>query len=320
MSAKEIDLTTEQMAEDSIKRFASWGVEPSGDWQALGTVHHHCTAAAFQSSVDKADEQRQDGLHITVGNMDANRHSLDSRFYVTKKKFQPDMSYFWDIDAELASVPEWARNMWPDDVRHKIASMMMGVPAKAEAVFPDEWKDNFIFKKIEPVQMIRHHGVYGGNGEFAHISAMGGGYAYDMLARGRPDTDFDFKKAGEFIEAIMEANMQLGQEGSLEDLRMILETWQEFGPVSEELITLFHACDVTLAGMIRFLDSEIVIEAREAALMENGALEKGNAEGMSQETRDYLSEAREAALMENGALEKGNAEGMSQETRDYLSQ
>ena len=39
-------------------------------WLYWGTVHHHCSAGAFASGTDDANEHKQEGLHITIGHMD----------------------------------------------------------------------------------------------------------------------------------------------------------------------------------------------------------------------------------------------------------
>jgi len=53
MSAREI--ATPETPEQAVARFASWGSEPSGDWLYFATVHHHCSASAFQSGTDEAN-------------------------------------------------------------------------------------------------------------------------------------------------------------------------------------------------------------------------------------------------------------------------
>ena len=39
-------------------------------WREAGTVHHHCSSGAFQSSIDLDDEKDKNGLHITLGDME----------------------------------------------------------------------------------------------------------------------------------------------------------------------------------------------------------------------------------------------------------
>ena len=79
MNARE--LPVQEQPEQARARFAAWQSEPSDDWRYFGTVHHHCSASAFQSSTDEANERNQDGLHLTVGRMDAEHHDVHARFY-----------------------------------------------------------------------------------------------------------------------------------------------------------------------------------------------------------------------------------------------
>lgn len=41
----------------------------------VGTIHSHCNFGAFHSSTDTNDEKSQDGLHITIGNVDLKNFS-----------------------------------------------------------------------------------------------------------------------------------------------------------------------------------------------------------------------------------------------------
>jgi hypothetical protein len=131
MSAREIAMpeTPEQAAE----RFASWDSEPSGDWLYFATVHHHCSASAFQSGTDEENERNQDGLHLTVGRMDAERHDLHARFYLNGNCFAPDLSRFWPIDPALAE-------QLPAAVWDEVARFQMG--EKVVVDFPDAWRKN----------------------------------------------------------------------------------------------------------------------------------------------------------------------------------
>ena len=108
------------------------------------TVHHHCSASAFQSGGDSANEERpgggnhetgQEGLHLTVGYMDKERHDLHSRFYLNGIKLAPSMANFWNIgDIIKAMIP-------PED-HDKVARYQMC--QKVEMEFPEQWKKNYI--------------------------------------------------------------------------------------------------------------------------------------------------------------------------------
>ena len=133
MSAREIP--TQETPEQAVERFASWNSEPSGDWRYFCTVHHHCSASAFQSGTDEANERNQDGLHLTVGRLDAERHDLHARFYLNENCFEPDLSAFWPLDPALAA-------QVPPTLHHELARYQM--VEKVVVDFPDAWRKNIV--------------------------------------------------------------------------------------------------------------------------------------------------------------------------------
>ena len=133
MSAREVP--TPESPEKAKERFASWQSEPSDDWLYFGTVHHHCSASAFQSSTDEQNEWNQDGLHLTVGRLDDERHDLHARLYLDGNCFEPDLSCFWPIDSGLAA-------MIPPALHHELARFQMG--ARVTVDFPDAWRANIV--------------------------------------------------------------------------------------------------------------------------------------------------------------------------------
>ena len=139
MTARE--LSVPETPEQARQRFASWESEPSDDWLYFGTVHHHCSASAFQSSTDEQNERNQDGLHLTVGRMDAEHHDVHARLYLSGNCFEPDLSRFWPVDAGLAA-------MVPPGMLHELARFQMG--AKVTVDFPDAWRTNLVEVKPEP--------------------------------------------------------------------------------------------------------------------------------------------------------------------------
>ena len=66
------------------------GPTPSG-YLRVGTIHSHASAEAFHSELDDLDEIHDDGLHITVGNLDQNI-SLSYSLVVDGRRFplKPD--------------------------------------------------------------------------------------------------------------------------------------------------------------------------------------------------------------------------------------
>jgi hypothetical protein len=138
MSAREI--ATPETPEQAMARFASWESEPSGDWLYFATVHHHCSASAFQSGTDEANERNQDGLHLTVGRMDAERHDLHARFYLNGNCFAPDLSRFWPVDPALAE-------QVPPTMHDELARFQMG--EKVVVDFPDAWRKHVVDVRSE---------------------------------------------------------------------------------------------------------------------------------------------------------------------------
>ncbi len=145
MTARELPVP--ETEEQARKRFASWGSEPSDDWLYFGTAHHHCSTSAFQSSTDEANERDQDGLHITVGRMDAERYDLHARFYLGGNCFEPDLSAFWAIDPVLAE-------QVPASMQDALARFQMCQRITVE--FPDAWRKNLVESKGESRLAITH--------------------------------------------------------------------------------------------------------------------------------------------------------------------
>lgn len=139
MTARE--LPVQESPEQARIRFAQWNSEPSDDWLYFGTVHHHCSASAFQSSTDEQNEWNQDGLHITVGKMDEERHDIHARFYLAGNCFEPDLSCFWELEADLAE-------QVPVSMHDELARYQMG--ARLTVDFPDIWREHLIESTSEP--------------------------------------------------------------------------------------------------------------------------------------------------------------------------
>lgn len=124
------------------------------DWVQAGTLHHHCTATAFQSGTDRSDEEDRDGIHFTLGNMD--KHSLDLH---CRQVFDGIMSSARPLDwiempAFLNDVP---RNMRYEFAIHTFKTMRHEGKTPA---FPEEWKDRII--KIVPTSQMEWDSEYGG--------------------------------------------------------------------------------------------------------------------------------------------------------------
>lgn len=162
-TAADLQRPTIETEEMMKARFAHWDSEPSGDWIYWGTAHHHNDFTAFQSGVDRSNEQNQVGLHITVGNMGSKQYTFHARFYVNGAEFDPDMSYFWDIGA-------WPKIQLPRDLHDRIARHQMTIPVE-RGKFPAEWMDNV----HEVKAAVTHMGDGGGTFRVGFDTARGGG-------------------------------------------------------------------------------------------------------------------------------------------------
>lgn len=63
-----------------------------GDWQVVGTIHSHCDFGAHHSGTDMHDADKMDGLHITIGNVNAYKPTVAIMISVNKIK--------WDLKPE----------------------------------------------------------------------------------------------------------------------------------------------------------------------------------------------------------------------------
>lgn len=144
------------------------GFKDDEGWIYFGTIHHHCNMSAFQSGVDQNNEEIQDGLHITMGNMNSTRHDFHGRFYLKGSKFTPDMSLFWNIGDEV-------RGLIPPKLWHDAAIWQM--TNKVEVPFPDQWKANLIEVR-SAFPSGNGHLAHGGDGSFFdYRGSSGKGYA-----------------------------------------------------------------------------------------------------------------------------------------------
>jgi len=146
LSAREIVIP--ETSEQAVERFASWDSEPSGDWLYFCTVHHHCSTSAFQSGTDEANERNQDGLHLTVGRMNADRHDLHARFYLGGNCFEPDLSRFWPVEPSLAE-------QVPPAMLDALARFQMC--EKVVVDFPPAWRKNVIETRKETRALDLNH-------------------------------------------------------------------------------------------------------------------------------------------------------------------
>src|SRR5262245_29800207 len=185
MAAKELDKDDEgyHLAQEQRAQF-------NDDWEYWGTVHHHCSASAFQSGTDEANERNQEGIHITVGHLDRLTYDIHFRMYIGGFKLKDVTALeFWDIGDELLSVPERFRPMLPPNIYETICKWQMGTPPPLDTEFPEVWKTNII--DITPKAVVSqptnfHRSQFAGHG-CQYIGRI-------YLTRAIPGTEYDFNR------------------------------------------------------------------------------------------------------------------------------
>ncbi len=67
--ARRYELVVPEQEASPLRCWYEIGPTPPG-WQRVGTIHSHGKLPAFHSGADVEDEAHDDGIHITVGNLD----------------------------------------------------------------------------------------------------------------------------------------------------------------------------------------------------------------------------------------------------------
>lgn len=67
------------------------GPAPAG-WLLAGDIHSHGSHSAFHSGTDDRDEDKKDGIHITIGGMDSPMSSFSVSVVVDGTRFKLDLS------------------------------------------------------------------------------------------------------------------------------------------------------------------------------------------------------------------------------------
>lgn len=126
-----------------------------GGFDQMGTSHHHCSAGAFQSGTDSSDEGKSCGLHITVGDMGKEMHSLHLRVVVlvpgsldeNGKVTRAAASVQYDADPldwfafpADTTLPEW----FPKELQRQALLHALCVNTNDSEGFPPDWKATLI--------------------------------------------------------------------------------------------------------------------------------------------------------------------------------
>ena len=75
-----------------VREGADLEIPGKGTYRRVGTIHSHCDFGAFHSGTDTADEEYEDGLHVTFGHVNQNPFSVVSSVVANGRRFQQDPS------------------------------------------------------------------------------------------------------------------------------------------------------------------------------------------------------------------------------------
>lgn len=127
------------------------------EWCLFMSIHHHCSASAFQSGTDLNDEKNYPGLHVTLGNL--NKSPLDWHARVNfAGTFTPPILSQWFCSTKYPFLDQL-----PEKYRETIIKDMLVDPGN-RAEYPQRWKDNLIRKQWGNPKLKHHNSAgYKGN-------------------------------------------------------------------------------------------------------------------------------------------------------------
>jgi hypothetical protein len=232
MTARE--LKREETAAESKVRWDTWGTKPSSDWYYFGTAHHHCGCSAFQSGTDEANEKGQDGIHITVGNLDSNTYDIDYRFYLGGVKFDCPLTMFWDVGEQVKA-------LLPENLQGNAAKFQMGRP-KEGVQFPAAWKENVIKLDRAPLPNTGAAMGFGQQGNY-HATSYGKTWmeriedvVVAIIIAGQ-DAAMSFEEIREWFENMETDPVAVAMFKALKDSRVDFEDLERYFPNDEDAAT-----------------------------------------------------------------------------------
>lgn len=110
-------------------------------WLLAGTAHHHCNSRAFQSGVDHDNEQNQQGIHITVGDLADPKYSIHGRVTFRNQKYEVCWADWFEFPRGVSMLGV------PANLSNPIMEYFLTIGVVEDKdKFPDEWKENVIKK------------------------------------------------------------------------------------------------------------------------------------------------------------------------------
>jgi hypothetical protein len=138
-----------------------------------GTTHHHCTSSAFQSGTDRNDEENQQGIHFTLGNMNLPQMSIHCRVsaifngdpsLIVEGQPTPDAAKIAKSMVEMTgasllnlfTIPEMDKNIHAMPKEYIDFAIKYYLTSLDNEPFPEEWKARVTQKKFAP-SYVPHH-------------------------------------------------------------------------------------------------------------------------------------------------------------------
>jgi hypothetical protein len=162
-----------------------------------GSVHHHCSSSAFQSSVDRTNEHGQDGLHITVGHIGKDLYDLHGRVVIGAQQYEvvwpewfespPNVeSAITSISAQVEQFKEWSGLFpiptdWdtnPASLRNRFVQWVLKQPATEPTEIPDQWMNNLLERPATNYHAPNFPPSGNGQAGLARLGRHSHGYTY----------------------------------------------------------------------------------------------------------------------------------------------
>ena len=215
MTTKEIDGDEKDRQRETFKGYT-----------VAGTVHHHCSSPAFQSGTDKDNELSQDGVHITVGNLDKSQFDLHARVCRTSVMFNCSLGEWFEYPTE------W-NDILPQKYISPALSEVLTTPPD-ELSFPDEWRNNLIKvpKTYHPAAI--YNGHYQGHGSIhrqtffhgAHNTGFHGAHNPQYQKAMLPEEYTEIEKSDALYTELESFLFKYGEEEKIEAADMANE-WEK---------------------------------------------------------------------------------------------
>lgn len=191
-----------------------------------GTVHHHCSAGAFQSGTDRSNEEAQNGIHITIGKIGSAEYDLHGRVCFGGLQYECIWDQWFDLRHEL---PEWVKHIANSEERKQAIAWVLNKlgdlddllkkPPSKDVLFPKQWIDNLIKPQWQGGGHNGHTFPHSETHQGAH-SHQGGSRSYTQVGYNWMPTPHKF---------MGEVRQLMGESQLIDSLkRSLLEELSEF--------------------------------------------------------------------------------------------